>query len=96
LLFHLIIIGDLLLVNVVLDLKCKVHDLLDLVNNSLVARTFQPEFNGDITAIDSSAKALHMATDVGFLINEVTLVEFFELLLLLVGEDNIPSECLSH
>jgi hypothetical protein len=96
LLFHLIIIGNLLLVNVVLDLKCKVHDLLDLVNNSLVARTFQPEFNGDITAIDSSAKALHMATDVGFLINEVTLVEFFELLLLLVGKDNISSECLSH
>jgi hypothetical protein len=96
LLFHLIIVGDLLLVNVVLDLKGEVHDLLDLVNDPLVARAFEAEFHWDIAAIDSSAKALHMATDVGFLINEVTLVELFELLLLLVGEDNVASEGLSH
>jgi hypothetical protein len=37
-----------------------------------------------------------MATDVGFLIDEVTLVELFELILLLVGEDNVASEGLSH
>jgi hypothetical protein len=96
LLLHLIIVGDLLLVNVVLNLKGEVHDLLDLVNNPLVARAFEAEFHGDIATIDSSAKALYMATDVGFLINEVTLVELFELLLLLVGEDNIASESLSH
>jgi hypothetical protein len=37
-----------------------------------------------------------MTTDVGFLIDEVTLVELFELILLLVGEDNVASEGLSH
>ncbi len=95
-LFHLIIIGDISLVNVVLNLKSKVHDLLDLVNHPLVPRAFETEFHGDIAAIDSSAKALHVTTDVGFLVYQVTLVELFELLLLLVREDNIASESLSH
>ena len=96
LLFHLIIVCDLLLVNVVLDLKCEVHNLLYLVDHPLVALAFKAEFHRDITTIDSSAKALNMATNVGFLINEVTLVELFELILLLVGEDNVASEGLSH
>ena len=96
LLLHLIIVCDLVLVHVVLDLKSEVHDLLDLVNYPLVARAFKAEFHGDVAAIDSGAKALHMATDIGFLIDEVTLVELFELILLLVGEDNVASEGLSH
>jgi hypothetical protein len=80
-----------------LNIQSEVHNVFNFVNHGLVALlSLKLELNRDVTSVDSHLQALYMTADVGFSINKLAFVELLVVLLLLVREDNVSSEGLSH
>lgn len=94
--FNFIIIFTVIYFLVSFNFDCELHDVISLINKLLETFFLELELDRDIASVDTLLKALYSTTDVCVSVDQLSFVEFFKLFLLLIWEDNITSESLSH
>ncbi len=97
LIFNFVVINNTFLVYVSwLSLKTKINNFDNIIDQALIASRFHFEFYWEVTSVDALLETLYMATDVSFGVNQLSLTEFLWVFFLLIWEDNVTSESLSH
>ena len=78
------------------NLNRKFKDVVSLVNELLESFFLELELDRDVTSVDTLLKALNCSTNVGVCVDKLTLVKLLKLFFLLIWENDIASEGLSH
>jgi hypothetical protein len=94
--FNFIIIFTVIYFLVSFNFDCELHDVISLINQLLEAFFLKLELDSNIASIDTLLKALYSTTDICVCVDQFSFVEFFKLFLLLIWENNVTSESLSH